>query len=76
MKIRIIIVLVASIINMGLFAQSKNDSIMVMKNEIGINLIPLIYSGGFTSNHDPKANVFFKRQLKKQLVWKSFSNLF
>ena len=64
MKNRIVIVLIATIINMGMFAQIKSDSLRVMKNEIGLNLIPLINSGSFGSNHDPKLNVFFKRQLK------------
>lgn len=64
MKNRIIIVLIATIINMGLFAQSKSDSLKVMKNEIGVNLIPLINYGSQSYNNKAVANVFYKRQLK------------
>ncbi len=49
---------------MGVFAQSKSDSLKVMKNEIGINLIPLINNGSQNNNNKATANVFFKRQLK------------
>lgn len=64
MKNRIIIVLIATIINMGVFAQSKSDSLKVMKNEIGVNLIPLINYGSQSYNNKAVANVFYKRQLK------------
>jgi hypothetical protein len=64
MKNRIIIVLIATIINMGVFAQNKGDSLRVMKNEIGINLIPLINYGSQSYNNKAVANVFYKRQLK------------
>lgn len=61
---------------MGLFAQSKSDSLKVMKNEIGLNLIPLINNGSFGSNHDPKLNVFFKRQLKNNWYGRASMILF
>lgn len=64
MKNRIIIGLIATVINISLFAQIKNDSVKVLKNEIGVNLIPMINNASFGTNHKPIANVFFKRQLK------------
>lgn len=64
MKNRILIVLIATIINMGMFAQSKSDSLKVMKNEIGVNLIPLFTINNQSNEYTPTFNVFYKRALK------------
>ena len=60
MKNRFIIVIIATIINMGLFAQNKGDSLRVMKNELGVNLIPFVNYGNQNNNNKAIANVFFK----------------
>lgn len=47
-----------------MFAQTKVDSLNVMKNEIGINLIPIVNMGNQSYNDKAIANIFYKRQLK------------
>ena len=64
MKNRILIVLIATIINMGLFAQNKKDSVKSYKNEIGWNLIPLFTINNQSNEYTPTFNVFYKRALK------------
>lgn len=64
MKNRILIVLIATIINMGLFAQNKKDSVKSYKNEIGWNLIPLFTINNQSNEYTPTFNVFYKRELK------------
>lgn len=64
MKNRIIIILIATIINISLFAQNKNDSIRIFKNEIGWNIIPTFNLGNVTNEYKPIFNVFYKREIK------------
>ena len=65
MKNRIIIVLIATIINNSLFAQNKNDSVRIYKNEIGVNLLPFVNMTSESHNNKAIANVFYKHQLKQ-----------
>ena len=76
MKNRFIIVIIATIINMGLFAQNKGDSLRVMKNELGVNLIPFVNYGNQNNNNKAIANVFFKRQLKNNWYGRASMILF
>ena len=50
-------------------SQVKKDSVPVMKNEIGINLIPIvvILNSSNGSRNIPLAHVFYKRRLKQNL---------
>jgi hypothetical protein len=64
MKNQIKIIIIATIINSCLFAQQKGDSIKVMKNEFGINVVPIVNYNNTESTRKPIADVFFKRQLK------------
>ena len=65
MKNRIIIVLIATIINISLFAQTKKDSVRSYKNEFGVNLLPFVNMASESHNNRAIANIFYKRQLKQ-----------
>jgi hypothetical protein len=51
------------------FAQNKPDSIPVLKNEIGVNVIPYAFLMANSGNSDQAlfAHVFYKRRLKEHL---------
>lgn len=65
MKNRNLILLIAIIINMSLFAQNKNDSVRTFKNEIGINLLPFVNKCNLRNSDRAIINIFYKRQLNK-----------
>lgn len=50
-------------------AQQKPDSIPLLKNEIGVNLIPYVLAVNTSGNHEQAvlAHVFYKRRLKEHL---------
>jgi hypothetical protein len=60
--------LATTLISNNGFAQEKQDTIALLKNEIGVSVVPyILLTNNGSDQHTPMAHVFYKHRLKEHL---------